>query len=152
MSHPDIYETWETVKRQLPVESDIEGFLAAQQMGITQLAVKYCSTLVDSSERSSYFSGFDFSASADTAFDSASKRAQIIDPLMEGLLGHEMNWHDGSVSQLAGAPDLASVETELDTLIDTMTTCGSSCDSGRTETTVKAVCAAAMGSAMILIH
>ncbi|WP_444915261.1 LamG domain-containing protein [Microbulbifer sp. TRSA007] len=152
MSHPDIYETWETVKRQLPVESDIEGFLAAQQMGITQLAVKYCSTLVDSSERSSYFSGFDFSASADTAFDSASKRAQIIDPLMEGLLGHEMNWHDGSVSQLASAPDLASVETELDTLIDTMTACGSSCDSGRTETTVKAVCAAAMGSAMILIH
>ncbi|WP_444918491.1 LamG domain-containing protein [Microbulbifer sp. JMSA003] len=152
MSHPDIYETWETVKRQLPVESDIEGFLAAQQMGITQLAVKYCSTLVDSSERSSYFSGFDFSASADTAFDSASKRAQIIDPLMEGLLGHEMNWHDGSVSQLASAPDLASVETELDTLIDTMTACGSSCNSGRTETTVKAVCAAAMGSAMILIH
>ncbi|WP_238152083.1 LamG domain-containing protein [Microbulbifer sp. A4B17] len=152
MSHPDIYETWETVKRQLPVESDIEGFLAAQQMGITQLAVKYCSTLVDSSDRSSYFSGFDFSASADTAFDSASKRAQIIDPLMEGLLGHEMNWHDGSVSQLASAPDLASVETELDALIDTMTSCGGSCDSDRTETTVKAVCAAAMGSAMILIH
>ncbi|WHI45156.1 LamG domain-containing protein [Microbulbifer sp. JMSA004] len=152
MADPDIYETWETVKRQLPVDSDIEGFLAAQQMGITQLAVKYCSTLVDSSDRSSYFSGFDFSASADTAFDSASKRALIIDPLMEGLLGHEMNWHDGSVSQLASAPDLASVEAELDSLIDTMTACGSSCESDRTETTVKAVCAAAMGSAMILIH
>jgi len=152
-AHPDIVETWEKVKRQLPVESDIQGFLAAQQMGITQLAVKYCSTLVDSSARSSYFPGFDFSAPVSSAFDSQAKRAQVIDPLLENLLGHEMTWpHDGSHSQLAAAPDLADVETELNNLIDTMENCsGSACD-GRTGTTVKAVCAAAMGSAMILIH
>ncbi|MCO1332769.1 LamG domain-containing protein [Microbulbifer sp. OS29] len=152
IAHPDIWETWDTVKRQLPVSSDIEGFLAAQQMGITQLAVKYCSTLVDSNERNSFFNGFDFTASADSAFDSASKRSLIIDPLMESLVGHEMTWHDGSVSQLASAPELSTVETELDLLIDTMTACGGSCAADRTETTVKAVCAAAMGSAMILIH
>ncbi|BBM01578.1 LamG domain-containing protein [Microbulbifer sp. GL-2] len=151
-AHPDVMETWETVKRQLPVSSDITGFLAAQQMGITQLAVKYCSTLVDSSGRSSYFPGFDFSASANTAFDSASKRALVIDPLIQSLLGHEMNWHDGSHSQLTSAPDLSTVETELNNLIDTMTSCGNGCEADRTETTVKAVCAAAMGSAMILIH
>ncbi|GAA5442979.1 hypothetical protein Misp06_01155 [Microbulbifer sp. NBRC 101763] len=151
-AHPDVMETWETVKRQLPVSSDITGFLAAQQMGITQLAVKYCSTLVDSNERSSYFPGFDFSASAGTAFDSADKRALVINPLMESLLGHEMNWHDGSHSQLSSAPDLSTVEAELNSLINTMTACGNGCEAGRTETTVKAVCAAAMGSAMILIH
>ncbi|UHQ53766.1 MULTISPECIES: LamG domain-containing protein [unclassified Microbulbifer] len=152
-SHPQVAETWEKVKRQLPVESDIRGFLAAQQMGITQLAVKYCSVLVDdASARSNYFAGFDFSAPASSAFDSASKRAQVIDPLVENLLGHQMNWHDGTTSQLSTAPDLAAVEGELDSLIGTMTACGSSCAANRTETTVKAVCAAAMGSAMTLIH
>ncbi|WP_444899598.1 LamG domain-containing protein [Microbulbifer sp. VAAC004] len=151
-AHPDVMETWEAVKRQLPVSSDISGFLAAQQMGITQLAVKYCSTLVDSNARGSYFPGFDFNAPANTAFDSASKRALVIDPLMESLLGHEMNWHDGSHSQLSSAPDLGTVEAELNSLINTMTACGNGCEADRTETTVKAVCAAAMGSAMILIH
>jgi len=164
-AHPDIMETWETVKRQLPVSSDITGFLAAQQMGITQLAVKYCSTLVDSSGRSSYFPGFDFSAPANSAFDSASKRALVIEPLKQSLLGHEMSWHDGSHSQLASAPplfdqdldldgkyEIKGLEDELNRLINTMTECGSSCAADRTETTVKAVCAAAMGSAMILIH
>ncbi|MFC6633582.1 LamG domain-containing protein [Microbulbifer taiwanensis] len=152
-AHPDIVETWDKVKRQLPVESDIQGFLAAQQMGITQLAVKYCSTLVDSSARGSYFPGFSFGAPANTAFDSAAKRAQVIDPLIERLLGHQMTWpHDGSHLQLAAAPDLADVETELNNLIDSMTACGGGCAGDRTTTTVKAVCAAAMGSAMILIH
>ncbi|WP_234994929.1 LamG domain-containing protein [Microbulbifer donghaiensis] len=151
-AHPDIVDTWEKVKRQLPVESDIQGFLAAQQMGITQLAVKYCSTLVDSPSRSSYFPGFDFSAPIGSAFDTPAKRAQVIDPLISNLLGHEMTWHDGSISQLAVAPDLGAVETELNSLIDTMENCSGSDCTGRTETTVKAVCAAAMGSAMILIH
>ncbi|WP_444920346.1 LamG domain-containing protein [Microbulbifer sp. CnH-101-G] len=164
-AHPDVMETWEAVKRQLPVSSDITGFLAAQQMGITQLAVKYCSTLVDSNARGSYFPGFDFNAPANTAFDSASKRALIIDPLKQNLLGHEMTWHDGSHSQLASAPplfdqdldqdgkfEIQGLEDELNRLINTMTDCGNNCASDRTETTVKAVCAAAMGSAMILIH
>ncbi|WP_226876577.1 LamG domain-containing protein [Microbulbifer hainanensis] len=152
-TEPAVVETWENVKRQLPVESDIRGFLAAQQMGITQLAVKYCSTLVDSTAlRASYFPGFDFSAGADTAFDSAAKRAQIIDPLMSHLLAHEITWHDGVTSQLSTAPDLSAVEGELSNLIDGMTACGSGCASDRTANTVKATCAAAMGSAMILIH
>ncbi|MCX2832323.1 LamG domain-containing protein [Microbulbifer thermotolerans] len=151
-AHPDVLDTWETIKRQLPVESDIRGFLAAQQMGITQLAVKYCSVLVDSSSlRSSYFPGFDFSAPIGSAFDTATKRAQIIDPLIEHLLGHEMTWPDGNHSQLAVAPDLTEVETELNNLIDKMENCSGDCGN-RTETTVKAVCAAAMGSAMTLIH
>ena len=151
-TNPAVVETWEKVKQQLPVESDIQGFLAAQQMGITQLAVKYCSTLVDSSARSSYFPGFDFSAPASSAFDTPAKKAQVIDPLIRNLLAHERDWHSGTLSQLATAPDLATIEGELSSLIDTMTACGGSCAADRTETTVKAACAAAMGSAMILIH
>ncbi|MGL6162435.1 LamG domain-containing protein [Microbulbifer sp.] len=148
-THPDVVETWEKVKQQLPVDSDIRGFLAAQQMGITQLAVKYCNTLVESPSRSSYFPGFSFSAPANTAFND---KSLVIDPLIEHLLGHDITWHDNTVSQLATAPDRAEVEGELSDLIDKMTACGSGCEADRTETTVKAACAAAMGSAMILIH
>lgn len=155
-AHPAVEETWEKVKQQLPVEADVRGFLAAQQMGITQLAVKYCSTLVnDSSARASYFPGFDFSAGANSAFDSDAKRAQIIDPLLEKLLGSPIAWPaaiGGHTAQLASAPNESAVRAELDGLIDTMTACGNSCDANRTPTTVKATCAAAMGSAMILIH
>ncbi len=150
---PGVAETWDTIKRQLPVESDIRTFVAAQQMGITQLAVKYCSRLVDTPAlRGDYFPDFDFTEAADSAFNSAEKRAAIIDPLVEHLLGHEISWHDGVTSQLSTAPDLTDVETELTSLIDTMATCGADCDAERTATTVKATCAAAMGSAMILIH
>ncbi|WP_428819452.1 LamG domain-containing protein [Microbulbifer sp. MCCC 1A16149] len=155
-THPAVVETWQKVKQQLPVEADIRGFLAAQQMGITQLAVKYCSTLVDdTSARASYFPGFDFSAGAGEAFDTAAERAQVIDPLLENLLGRPIAWPaavGGHTAQLATAPDESAVRAELDSLIDTMTACGSGCDADRTPTTVKATCAAAMGSAMILIH
>ncbi|WOX04211.1 LamG domain-containing protein [Microbulbifer pacificus] len=155
-AHPAVMDTWEKVKQQLPVEADVRGFLAAQQMGITQLAVKYCSTLVDdTAKRASYFPGFDFSASAASAFDSDAKRAQIIDPLLENLLGRPITWPaaiGGHTAQLATAPDESTVRAELNGLIDTMTACGSSCSADRTPTTVKATCAAAMGSAMILIH
>ncbi|MCK7597814.1 LamG domain-containing protein [Microbulbifer sp. CAU 1566] len=153
-----VVETWEKVKQQLPVEADVRGFLAAQQMGITQLAVKYCSTLVDdTSARASYFPGFDFSAAASSAFDTDAKRAQIIDPLLEKLLGRPIAWPaavGGHTAQLATAPDENAVRAELDELINIMTTCssGTACDAARTATTVKATCAAAMGSAMILIH
>ncbi|GAB2513512.1 LamG domain-containing protein [Microbulbifer agarilyticus] len=155
-AHPDVVDTWEKVKQQLPVEADIQGFLAAQQMGITQLAVKYCSTLVDdTSARASYFSGFDFSAAANSAFDNATKRAQVLDPLLENLLGRPITWSaamGGHTAQLGTAPDESAVRAELDGLIDTMTACGAGCSADRTATTVKAACAAAMGSAMILIH
>ncbi|WP_078082764.1 LamG domain-containing protein [Microbulbifer mangrovi] len=155
-THPAVVETWQKVKQQLPVEADIRGFLAAQQMGITQLAVKYCSTLVDDTgARASYFPGFDFSAGAGEAFDTAAERAQVIDPLLENLLGRPIAWPaavGGHTAQLATAPDESAVRAELDSLIDTMTACGSGCDANRTPTTVKATCAAAMGSAMILIH
>ncbi|MBB5211527.1 LamG domain-containing protein [Microbulbifer hydrolyticus] len=155
-AHPAVVDTWEKVKQQLPVEADVRGFLAAQQMGITQLAVKYCSTLVDdTSARASYFPGFNFSASAAEAFDTDAERALVIDPLLEKLLGRPIAWPvavGGHTAQLATAPDEAAVRAELDGLIDTMTACGTGCDTDRTPTTVKATCAAAMGSAMILIH
>jgi hypothetical protein len=142
--------TYTKVQQQLPTLTNIEGFLAAQQMGITQLAVSYCNALVnDTSLRASYFNGFNFSASANSVFD-ATGRSQIINPLLQNLLASDI----ASGGALGNQADPAAIRAELNQLIDRMTSCAASnsCASNRTATTVKATCAAAMGSAIMLLQ
>ncbi|WP_331344678.1 LamG domain-containing protein [Cellvibrio sp. UBA7661] len=140
--------TYTKVEQQLPTLTNIEGFLAAQQMGITQLAVAYCNALVnDTSLRASYFSGFNFGASAATAFDT-NGRNQIIDPLLRNLLAGNI----ASGGTLSNQASPTEIRAELNNLINRMTACGSGCASNRTATTVKATCAAAMGSAIMLLQ
>lgn len=149
--------TYQKVQQQLPTLANLDGFLAAQQMGITQLAVAYCNALVTDSTapnalRDAYFAGFPFTAPASTAFD-ATGRSQIIEPLMKHLLAHE-------IVQSGGRPTIALstqanptvLRAELNQLVTKMTSCGSGCSSTRTLTTVKATCSAALGSAVMLLQ
>lgn len=143
MTQTDVVQTYESVKQQLPTLSHIDTFNSAQQMGITQLAIAYCNALVsDPAARETYFNGFDFSANANIAFNSANKRQQILTPLYNNIIG----------TNLATQPSVEETEAELNQLIDKLTTCGSSCASDRTEIVVKAVCAATLGSAALLIQ
>ncbi|WP_435782250.1 LamG domain-containing protein [Cellvibrio sp.] len=147
---PAIRTTYAKVEQQLPTLTNIEGFLAAQQMGITQLAVAYCNALVnDTGLRAGYFSGFDFNAGAGTAFN-ATGRSQIIEPLLKNLLAGEI----ASGGTLSNQANPAAVRAELNQLIDRMTSCAASnsCTGNRTATTVKATCAAALGSAVMLLQ
>jgi hypothetical protein len=112
--------------------------------------VAYCNALVnDTSLRTSYFSGFNFGAGAGTAFD-ATGRSQIIDPLLKNLLASDI----ASGGALSNQANPAEIRAELNQLIDRMTNCAASnsCSSNRTATTVKATCAAAMGSAVMLLQ
>src|SRR5690606_14103961 len=82
-----VASTYAAVKQQLPTLTNLDTFLAAQQMGITQLTVAYCSSLVDSaSARGLAFPGFDFTAPIGTAFNTDLKRSRIIEPLLQRLL------------------------------------------------------------------
>lgn len=149
--------TYQKVQQQLPTLANIDGFLAAQQMGITQLAVAYCNALVTDSTapnalRDAYFAGFPFTASASTAFDTTG-RSQIIEPLLKHLLAHEIVQSGGKPTiALSTQANPAVLRTELNQLITTMTSCGSGCSSTRTLTTVKATCSAALGSAVMLLQ
>ncbi|AFU99595.1 LamG domain-containing protein [Simiduia agarivorans] len=151
---PAVNAVFELVKQQMPTEENPRGFLAAHQMGITQLAVQYCNELVDStSMRASYFPGFNFSANVNSAFD-ATGRSQIIDPLVAAMLGHSF----ATVPNTGNAvmddqPIDGEIQTELNSLIDAMTatSCSSDCVT-KTANTVKAVCAAATGSAVMLLQ
>jgi hypothetical protein len=153
----DVDSVFQTIKQQLPTVENIEGFLSAHQMAVSQLAIEYCSTLADNGGqilRDDYFqdsagnTSFNFDETADTAFDSLAKRDLVISPLLRRVVG----------TGLTTQPDLVSVQSELDSLIlilESTTACPPqpSCNTQlRTEQIVKATCAAALGSAAMLIQ
>ena len=141
---------YDTVRQQLPTVENLDGFLSAHQMAISQLAIEYCSALVDNQgqiQRNNYFPGFDFNQPADTAFNTAAQRDQIIVPLVNGIMN----------TRLTTQPDPAAVTSELDDLIMILTACAFGPSPGcatiqRTEEVVKAACAATLGSAAMLIQ
>ena len=143
VTHSDVQATFEMVKQQLPTVENIEGFLSSHQTAVSQLAIEFCNALVeDSSLRASYFPGFDFSADTATAFDTAAERNLVIDPLLVRING----------TGLTVQPDPADIRAELESLMDRLTACGNQCAADRTPTVVKATCAAALGSAVMLIQ
>lgn len=142
VTNSEVRTTFETVREQLPADDNIEGFLSSQQMAITQMAIGYCNELVeDSTLRASFFPGFNFNEDASTAFSSGN-RDLVTGPLIRTMVGEN----------LSSQPLVTDLEGELDSLINTLTACGGSCEPDRTETVVKASCAAVLGSATTLIH
>ncbi len=132
-----VLSTYNTVKQQLPTTENIEGFVAAQQMAITQLAIKYCAVLVDDPTLSaSFFSGINLNAASASAFDNAGS-AQLMSHLHNKLVG----------SNLTTQPSNAELTTELNTLINTLKN-----NAASTKTIAKASCATVLGSASSLLQ
>ena len=127
--------TYATVMQQLPTSSNMEGFLSSHQIGVAQLAISYCNSLVnDTTRRAALFPGFDFNSTlASGAADG------VINPLVSRAMG----------TNLASQPSAQAVHDELDSLVGKL--CPSGCTGSRTADVVKAVCAAAVGNATTLI-
>jgi hypothetical protein len=134
-TNASVQQTYALVKQQLPTVENIKTFVAAQQIGIAQLAISYCSALVDNTTlRASFFPGLNISSNLSTSAD----RDLVINPLVAKTLG----------SNLATQPNTSFVHDELDNLI-TQKLCVGGCTNPatRTPTVVKATCAAALASA-----
>ena len=141
-TNPNVQTLFQTIRQGLPNDELITTFSAAHQMGITQLAIQYCNALVeDTAKRSAYFPGFNFSAQPGVAFN-ATGRNQILDPLLARILG----------ANISSQPTDASVRAELNALIDRLSVCGTSCPANKTASIVKAVCAAGIGGAAMLVQ
>lgn len=139
----NVRATFDTIKQQLPTVESIEGFLSAHQVAVSQLAIEYCNALVeDSVRRATFFPGFDFSVSANLAFDTAGKRSLVLTPILDGFVG----------INITSQPDRQDLETEFNTLIIRLASCGTACDANRTKAVVKGVCAATLGSASMLLQ
>lgn len=141
---PAVADVYANVKQTLPAVENIESFLSSHQMSISQLALEYCSSLVDDAGlAAAFFPGFNFGAAPAAAFVPAG-RDLVIDPLIAKVNG----------ANLASQPADAAVKAELNGLIDKLTVCiaANTCEADRTAITVKATCAAALGSAAMLIQ
>ena len=122
----------------------MSSFLAANQMAITQLAIKYCDTLVeDTGLRAQFFPGFDFNASANQGLSSTARDA-LMTPIVDSMLGNS----------LATQPEAIDVRAELNALTDRLLACSSTntCDSNTTRNLAKANCAAVLGSAAVVVQ
>ncbi|MEJ2131892.1 MAG: LamG domain-containing protein, partial [Gammaproteobacteria bacterium] len=141
---PAVADLYSGIKQSLPAVENIESFLSSHQMSIAQLSLEYCNSLVDDPARAAaFFPGFNFGLAPAAAFDAAG-RDLVIDPLIAKVDG----------TNLASQPADAAVKAELNALIDKLTGCvaTSTCEADRTAITVKATCAAALGSGAMLIQ
>ena len=140
VANSEVDTTYDLVHQALPVGTGVNGFISSQQMGVTQLAIKYCSVLVyDTTARASYFPGFPFGTSHTTAF---SDRSLLLDPLIDNMVGNGIGTQ----------PDLTDLRAEVNALVDNLANCGGSCESDRTERIVKAACASVLGSAAMMVQ
>jgi hypothetical protein len=115
----------------------IEAFLASHQTGIAQLAIKYCSAMVDDpTARANFYGALNINA-APSLFDTQPGKDQLINPLLQKVVG----------ANLASQPADADIRTELNALIDKLKG-----NSANTSTIAKAACAAALGSGVLTIQ
>jgi hypothetical protein len=140
--------TYQTVEQQLPTVPNIQGFLPSQEIGISQLAIQYCSALVsDPVLEPAFFPGLNLNQTPAQAFGTTAGMNLVITPLINSpAIG----------SNIATQPTAAQVQTELYSLITTLVNCSASDPTcvqtpTRTQTITKAVCATVLGSATTLI-
>lgn len=153
-NEPNVRATFETVRESLPAVPTLEAALGSHQVAIAQLAIEYCNALIENPTlRGALFDQFDFSAAPDAAF-AGNNVDYLIDPLLDRLFG--------GTPTLATQPDRGFIKTELGLMLHD----GHDGRAGllstepdppvppatRTRTLAKAVCAAVLGSAAMLVH
>ena len=145
-----VVQTYTQVQSALPPVPDLTAFSAANQTAISQLAISYCASLVNTpSLRTAFFgSGFDptqggnyFSA----PINSGSNRDTVINSLYQNIVGGTIT------TNILTQPSFATVQTELDALITSLTAAYPSTPN-RAGVVTEAACAALLGSASSLIQ
>ncbi|MGD9598536.1 MAG: LamG domain-containing protein [Steroidobacteraceae bacterium] len=129
--------TYDLVRQALPSVESIDTFGSSQQMGIAQLAISYCDAMVeDTTLRNAFFGG---------AVDVNTQAGR--DAMITSLVGKAVG------TNLVTQPTDAEVRPELNGLVTRLAaSCGGSCDATRSATIAKASCAAAIGSAAMLLQ
>jgi hypothetical protein len=138
--------TYQELKQSLPAVPNFQGFLGSHQIAAAQLAIAFCSTMVDDPTlRTNFFGNVDINSTLDTT----TKQDAIIDPVITKVLG----------SGLLNQPDVTATRNELRALIDNTSStraqglCRTApCGGARTLTVMKAVCGAALASGATMIQ
>jgi hypothetical protein len=134
-----VMQTYTTLQQQLPSDPTIESFSSANQVGVAQLAIQYCNVAVSSNPA---LFGVTLTSSTFGANGTGAGTNTVSSALAARVLGN------GLTTQ----PALSSVTTELNGMIVKLCT-SSPCNSlGRVQAVAAAACAAALGSADMLIN
>lgn len=152
------------VKQQLPSSANINTFVTAHNIGITQLAMEYCEVLVNTAvggNTNTIFGTYDFTQGASTAFVNNAGKALIIDPLLNAANGTGMDTQmntGGTFDEGGTVPDASgdtfTTKSELIHLIDNLCGGAGSCGNTaqQTQLITKAVCTATVAGANTLIQ
>ena len=155
MNDPGVKSTYALVEQQLPSVPTIESFVAAHQVGVAQLAIRYCDALVESGQAASFFQGLNLAAPPASAFADTSA---LINPLITKGVGTNIATQPtdtdvrGELNRLLyGLP-----ATATDPALPGLVNCNASdptCvqTAARTKTITKAACATVLGSGAVLI-
>jgi Concanavalin A-like lectin/glucanases superfamily len=137
VSNAAVSATYMSVQEQLPTTPVLESFLAANQVGIAQLAVQYCNTMVNTpSLAAQMFPGVTFGPSL---FAAPNGINSVTSDLAVMVLGN---------GQFASQPAASTVTSELGTLIGVLCSGSSPCNNTpRVMAVTAAACAAVLGSA-----
>ncbi|MEM7500979.1 MAG: LamG domain-containing protein [Pseudomonadota bacterium] len=145
---PAVDMTFQSLRQSLPTVANPQGFLSSHQVAIAQLAIEYCNALVDGPGAGAYFNNFNFNLAPATAYSGAA-RNQVIDPLLDNIMG----------LGIATQPDRLDVMDELgyfttdgvrpNNLIDRLI---ASPDNPNSASIAKGVCAAVLGSGVMLVQ
>ncbi|MEO6079378.1 MAG: LamG domain-containing protein [Steroidobacteraceae bacterium] len=133
-----VRSTYLQVQQQLPPVPSIEAFLASHQTGVAQLAIKYCSVMVDNpTARAAFFPSLNLAAAPAAQFADANGKDILATPLLQKVVG----------TNVASQPSDVAVRAELHALIGKL-----AAKPGASSANVaKAACAAALGSGVLSI-
>jgi hypothetical protein len=135
-----VASTYLAVQQQLPSTPTLEGFSSADQVGIAQLAIQYCNVMVNTPAYSAQvLPGVSFSSSL---FSSQAGINSVTSALAAAVLGNG----------LSTSPAASSVTTELGNLINNLCSTSACNNTARVQAVTAAACAAAFGSADMLIY
>ncbi|MEO8315103.1 MAG: LamG domain-containing protein [Pseudomonadota bacterium] len=134
-----VRSTYLQVQQQLPPVPSIEAFLASHQTGVAQLAIKYCSVMVDTpSTRTAFYPSLNLSTSPAVQFVDPAGKDILATPLLQKVAG----------TNVGSQPADVLMRTELHALIGKL-----AIKPGATSANVaKAACAATLGSGVLTIH
>jgi mono/diheme cytochrome c family protein len=148
-NNPAVVSTYTLVKQALPSIEKLAAFGPAQQTGLAQLAIQYCSQMVETPAlRTAFFGGaLNPAASATSVFGTAgapnnANRDVVIGALLTKGMNTGLEWN----------PDDTVIRAEIDVLINKLVAGPTGGATGGTGTVMKAACGAVLGSGTTLIQ
>jgi len=140
-----VAQVFAAVQQQLPSVPSIDSFLGSHQTGIAQLAIAYCSVMVDTDALRTQFFGAGVASPNQGSGVFANAAAQ--DPVVNAITTKVIN------SNLTSQPSAAVVSTAIRKLLTTIgnntTSQGNPKGAGNA---MKAACGAALGSAATTVQ